>query len=803
LVGSVYAQIYEVWVDDDWFGTTPGVEVETGKFFGVNAFAYIQDAIDSVEDGGTIYIANGTYNMSSSWDGKRYIHINKSLTLKGDGSGLTILDADHAYSVLDDLGGGLCGPHATVIWNEAQDLTIEGISVKGGDYGIRSTTVDLTSIDSLNSLNLTDVVVTDNYGLGVVFENNITAVFIKNCEASYSGDMGVYFTPNCDAETVTVTDVNASNNGHIGFSCQGSVANLSIEGGTFNDNTGGNFTSDCNDILGPYYGFGIEVRNSVGTIENITATGNGFNGPNITADWGLEGGAGIIVKGGNSDITIAGASLQNNMNGLWIEDPDSVENWGAGCVGPVEIYNSNIENNQEFGAMNPTSCSVDAERNWWDSSDGPGGNAPGSGDSVSSNVDFDRWLCEEYPTSKIAYDNDGDDYRCDDCDDNDNQTYPEATEICDSKDNDCDGDIDEGLGADNCQSTCEIYRGFFWVGNGGQLNCCGDDLGEDDPYEVNEVTCNDTHDNDCDGLIDCVDPDCTDEIGPGGNFCCLVDNDCNDGLYCNGMETCVANECQSGTPPDCSDLYGCTIDFCNETSDSCENIANDTSCSDGVACNGQEYCDINSGCQPGTNIDCSYLDDQCNIGICTEPNGTCVQQPVNESLSCDDGLFCTMNDVCTSGVCSGNPRPCDDGIECTDNICNETSDQCENPNLPNGTLCGQWRNCSDIGCYGDFVRVYPDDGHDTCDGLGNCIQYSCNMLFNYCSDSDPLDGINGWQCGAECDQDSDCNDYNETTLDECLGDCTCNNIPVECIGDEDCFGDGWYNTCNFQWVEQQ
>ena len=41
-------------------------------------------------------------------------------------------------------------------------------------------------------------------------------------------------------------------------------------------------------------------------------------------------------------------------------------------------------------------------------------------------------------------DEDGDGFRaCDDCDDSDDTRFPNATEICDSVDNDCDGDIDD------------------------------------------------------------------------------------------------------------------------------------------------------------------------------------------------------------------------------------------------------------------------------------------------------------------------------------------------------------------------
>ena|GEM_PF-1779193 len=401
----------EAYVDDvdvDFGGTTYALEPRVINTTQTKGYNTIQAAIDDASAGDTINVAAGTYQVADeSWDGKRCIYINKDLTLRGAGSGLTVLDAKHTYSVLNEPGD--FQHHCTVVWNEAQNITIEGLTVKGGDYGIRNTTVDLGG-GALNSATFTDVVVEDNYGLGIVFENDIGAATFTGCQANNSGDIGIYFTPNCAANTVTLTNTSANSNGHVGFSCQGSIADLSISGGTFNNNTGGMFHCDYERYLGPYYGFGIELRNCVGTVEGVTAQGNGFGGPDIVGErYGAEGGAGIVVKDANNNITITGANLQNNMNGLWIEDPDSVENWGAVCVGSVEIYSNNIEGNQEFGVLNCTDCPIDATNNWWGDISGPKQtttNPGGLGDEVSDNVNYEPWLTREFATvlaDNIAY----------------------------------------------------------------------------------------------------------------------------------------------------------------------------------------------------------------------------------------------------------------------------------------------------------------------------------------------------------------------------------------------------------------
>jgi hypothetical protein len=76
---------------------------------------------------------------------------------------------------------------------------------------------------------------------------------------------------------------------------------------------------------------------------------------------------------------------------------------------------------------------------------------------------------------------------------------------------------------------------------------------------------------------------------------CGNDSDCNDGLYCNGAETCVDSVCQAGTAPDCDDGVSCTDDSCNEETDACDNVPNDGNCDDGDVCT-YDSCDPALGC---------------------------------------------------------------------------------------------------------------------------------------------------------------------------------------------------------------
>ena len=134
----------------------------------------------------------------------------------------------------------------------------------------------------------------------------------------------------------------------------------------------------------------------------------------------------------------------------------------------------------------------------------------------------------------------------DDCDDAQPTSFPGADELCDAVDNDCDGDIDDGLSLathyldldgdgygteDETFTACASPEGFADMSGD-----CHD--GSALSYPGAEENCFDTLDNDCDGDVDCDDMDSCKAVEPD----CWV---CGDGVL-DPSEGCDDGNTMSG-----------------------------------------------------------------------------------------------------------------------------------------------------------------------------------------------------------------------------------------------------------------
>ncbi len=182
----------------------------------------------------------------------------------------------------------------------------------------------------------------------------------------------------------------------------------------------------------------------------------------------------------------------------------------------------------------------------------------------------------------------------DDCDDHDSATYPGNIEICDSQDNDCGGDVDEGLSTDG-DGDGHYTSGSCAIPN----DDCDDADGANFPG--NTEVC-DSQDNDCDVTIDeglSTDGDGDGVYAPGS--CFSPNDDCDDADSINfpgNLEVC------DGQDNDCG-------------GDTDEGLSTDGD-GDGVYAPGScltpnDDCDDNDGANyPGNTEPCDGQDNDCD-----------------------------------------------------------------------------------------------------------------------------------------------------------------------------------------------
>jgi hypothetical protein len=301
----------------------------------------------------------------------------------------------------------------------------------------------------------------------------------------------------------------------------------------------------------------------------------------------------------------------------------------------------------------------------------------------------------------------------------------------------------------------------------------------------------------CDPALDCqggAPPSCDDAVvctadscDPVGDLCVNAPDDaaCDDGQFCNGVETCDAVlDCQGGPSVDCGDGVGCTADSCNESTDSCDNTADDALCDDGVFCNGTETCDAGLDCQGGTPPSC---DDAvvCTADTCDPVGNACVNAP--DDAACDDGVFCNGAETCDAGLdCqAGAPPTCDDAVVCTADSCDPVGDACVN--APDDAVCDDGQFCNGVETCDAALDCQGGAAIDCGDGVG-CTTDSCNESIDSCDNTadDALcdDGVfcNGAEtCHATVDCQGGtppiCDDVEICTDDSCdpVGD-ACQNV---------------------------
>ncbi len=295
---------------------------------------------------------------------------------------------------------------------------------------------------------------------------------------------------------------------------------------------------------------------------------------------------------------------------------------------------------------------------------------------------------------------------------------PGAVEVCDGVDNQCDGQVDEGI-------TCD---------------CLSNDDCNDDTFCNGVETCNDTTHTCESGSNPCSDGLYCDE---DANECvgCMENSQCDDDVYCNGAEVCDGDThtCKAGTLPCGDDLV------CDEDGDQCVECLKAADCDDGTFCNGAEVCD-------GDTHTCKAGNPPCNGDlVCDEDADSCVGCLSDDD--CGDGVYCNGVETCNmvTLTCEAGSDPCDDGL-----VCDEDGSQC--------VQCLSNDDCNDdLWC----------DGVETC----NMVTLTCESGDNACGQGQYCDEDGDSCLGCVVDDDCDSSRPDDLSSDYLWGCSTATVAP--------------------------
>ena len=270
---------------------------------------------------------------------------------------------------------------------------------------------------------------------------------------------------------------------------------------------------------------------------------------------------------------------------------------------------------------------------WWMDTD-----RDGYGDPGSETLD-----CVQPPDTA---DNDGD------CDDRDPTVNPGALEICNGKDDDCDGTIDGPDSAD-LQTWYLDADGDGYGDLDAPVQACTQPSAavtdttdcDDGDFSVNPAAtevCN-AIDDDCDGHIDDADPSLDSATGTTW----YTDGDGDGYGGAGSVWACIQPSGTTATASDCDDataaVHPGATEVCNTIDDDCDGDIDDADSSVDTSTGSVFYSDADSD---------GYGDASATVSACTQPSGA-----VADDTDCDD----TTGDVNPGAteVCDGQDNDCD------------------------------------------------------------------------------------------------------------------------------------------------
>ena len=268
-------------------------------------------------------------------------------------------------------------------------------------------------------------------------------------------------------------------------------------------------------------------------------------------------------------------------------------------------------------------------------------------------------------------------------------------------------------------------------------------------------------DDDCDGVTDegacddgkaCTTDACDVEAGKCVYAPVKDGTGCDaDGSACTENDACLGGACVAGKAKSCDDKNPCTKDSCDLAA-GCTQVADD-----GVPCDDENPCTIGDvckagGCVAGKAKECTSTEACIKAKCDLTQDGKCAFKNKKAGTTCDDGDACTKDDGCQDGACEGSKLACDDANPCTDDSCDVKSGCVYKPNAApcdDGDKCTLLDKCAAELCKPGQAKACDDGEACTADG---CDKKTGDCTFS----SLPMDAIPCDADGSVCSEDDTC-----------------------------------------------
>ncbi|HBV01452.1 MAG TPA: hypothetical protein DEF00_03620 [Candidatus Taylorbacteria bacterium] len=378
---------------------------------GVGAYTTIQGAVDAANSGDTIQICAGTYDEQVVIDGE-------DLTLQGVGDTTIVRpSASATLSTLYTYPAGTFWPGtvmASIILvkdtgaTTIKDLKVDGVNVTtvpagasrvaGILYGESAGVIDNATVTTM----VVDGYATRSYGIDLSAVGTARSVEVKNSDITNWSRNGIQAQGASLTADIHDNTLVGPDDVFVGAAVPNGILFIHGVGG----NATGNIISALHHSLSGSRSAGILFYDPltpgiVAEDNDISDTDDGVNVAHNSNDVivrnnnlhdNLE--VGIHLEDGATNATITGNTITGNlMAGIRFAGaadapfPDTPPGIG-------NIANRNNISGNTVGVLNydVTPQIFDATCNWWGNASGPGPVGPGTGDNVSTNVDFSTWL---------------------------------------------------------------------------------------------------------------------------------------------------------------------------------------------------------------------------------------------------------------------------------------------------------------------------------------------------------------------------------------------------------------------------